>query len=49
MPPDLINVLLIEDDEDDYMILRDLISKIENAEYRIEWMSTPEEALHDRK
>ena len=32
-----LKLLLIEDDEDDYIITRDLISDIPNREYLLEW------------
>ena len=35
-----IRVLLVEDDEDDFVIFRDLLSEIEAGEYELEWVST---------
>lgn len=37
---DVIKVLLIDDDEDDYMITRDLLLDAEALEYELEWVST---------
>ncbi len=35
-----IKVLLIEDDEDDYVLVRKLLSKSERARYDMEWVPT---------
>ena len=35
-----IRVLLVEDDEDDFVMFRDLLSEIEVGEYELEWVST---------
>lgn len=40
-----VNVLLIEDDEDDYVITRDLLSDIEQTEYRLDWVDSAHDAL----
>ena len=40
-----IRIPLIEDDEDDYVIIRDIISGIHAWRCRLDWMSTPENAL----
>lgn len=40
-----IRILLIEDDEDDYIIARDLLRSIESTRYEIDWKSTFEEGL----
>ncbi len=40
---ELLRVLLVEDDEDDYVIIRELLSEIEGLE--LEWVSSYEEAL----
>ncbi len=39
-----IRVLLIDDDEEDYLIIRSLISKIEGSPFKINWVSTVDEA-----
>lgn len=38
-------VLLIDDDEDDYVLTRDLLSEIKNVRYTLEWVSTYEKAV----
>ncbi|MBN1834153.1 MAG: response regulator [Deltaproteobacteria bacterium] len=38
-------ILLIEDDEDDYVIIRDIISGIHTWRCQLDWVSTPENAL----
>ena len=40
-----IRVLLIDDDEDDYIIARDQFSEIENQEYKVDWISSYDEAI----
>ncbi len=40
-----INVLLIEDDEDDYLITDELLSDIKRVSYHLEWVTTYDEAL----
>ncbi len=40
-----IRVLLVDDDEDDYLITSGLLSGIEKASYNLDWVSTYEEAL----
>jgi diguanylate cyclase (GGDEF)-like protein len=39
------NILLVEDDEDDFILTRDLLSEVEGISYNIEWASTYESAL----
>src|SRR5579872_377707 len=43
--PDAIRVLLIEDDEDDYVITRDLLEGQERAKFEVDWSSDFAEAL----
>lgn len=38
---DSIRLLLIEDDEDDYLITRDLLSDVRNQRYKLDWVSNP--------
>lgn len=45
MPGDLIKVLLVDDDEDDYIITRDLISQAAERRCQLEWVSSYEAAL----
>lgn len=44
MKTDTIKVLLIEDDEDDYILTREMFSEIEGG-YELQWVSTYEEGL----
>ena len=41
----IIKVLLIEDDEDDCLITRELLAEISSSQYEVEWICTYEEAL----
>jgi signal transduction histidine kinase len=45
MDNQVIKVLLIEDDEDDYVLIRDLLSEVKGAKYNLEWAPTYEKAL----
>ncbi len=40
-----LRVLLVEDDEDDYVITRDLLSEIEGSDFDLEWAATYEAAV----
>ena len=40
-----IRVLLVEDDEDDYTLVRDVLSEVSHVDYDIHWVSDYEEAL----
>lgn len=40
-----ITVLLVDDDEDDYIITRDLISRIRHGEYQLSWLGDYDAAL----
>ncbi len=42
---DIIRVLLIEDDEDDFIITRDLLAEIPGKKFSVEWVKTYEEGL----
>lgn len=42
---DKINVLLVEDDEDDYVLTRTLVSSRENANIRLDWVDSYADAL----
>ena len=42
---EIIRVLLIEDDEDDFIITRDLLSEIPGKKFTVEWVKTYEEGL----
>lgn len=41
----VIRVLLIEDDEDDYVITRELLAEIVGMKFKLDWISTPEAGL----
>ncbi len=43
-PP--VQVLLVDDDEDDYLLARETIEEIETAEYSVRWMQTYQDAVH---
>lgn len=45
MVEQIIRVLLVDDDEDDYIITRDLLSEVEGSNFEIEWASTYIDAL----
>ncbi len=40
-----IRVLLVDDDQDDYVILRDLFLEIEAEKFRLEWVATYDDAI----
>jgi signal transduction histidine kinase len=40
-----IRVLLIDDDEDDYLLTRDLLSDIPDSRFQLDWISDSDEAL----
>lgn len=40
-----LRILLIDDDEDEYVITRDLLSEIEGSDFNLEWVSTYERAI----
>jgi signal transduction histidine kinase len=39
-----IRVLLVDDDEDDYLIIRNFIAKISDSPFKLDWVATSEEA-----
>lgn len=41
----LTNILLVDDDEEDYILTRDIIADIPHREYKLDWISTFEEAI----
>ena len=49
MDEQAIKVLLVDDDEDDYVIIRDLLSEIEWTNFDVQWASTYDEALKASK
>jgi PAS domain S-box-containing protein len=40
-----LNILLVEDDEDDYVLVKDLLGEIEGGRFRLEWASSYEAAI----
>jgi signal transduction histidine kinase len=42
-----LTVLLIEDDEDDYVLIRDLLSEISTARYDLTWVNSVDSALKE--
>ena len=40
-----IKMLLVDDDEDDYILTKDLLTQVEDARYDIEWRASYKEAL----
>jgi PAS domain S-box-containing protein len=47
MDKDRIRILLIEDDEDDYALVRELLSEIKLADFPLEWVKTYQEGLKE--
>lgn len=45
MNPRLIKVLLVDDDEDDFILTRELFSEVKNQSYELEWASSYDKAL----
>jgi signal transduction histidine kinase len=45
MNDQVIKVLLVEDDEDDYVFIRELLSEVKDAKYILEWVPTYDKAL----
>lgn len=45
MKSETIKVLLIEDDEDDYILTRELLSEVKGGKYVLDWASSYEEGL----
>ena len=40
-----IKVLLVDDDEDDYVLTRDLLEDVRENDFDLTWIAEPEEAL----
>lgn len=45
MKPQTIKVLVIDDDEDDYILTRDLFAMMEGGHYVVDWASSYDEGL----
>ena len=43
--PETIKVLLVEDDEDDFLLTRDLLAEIRPGKYNLDWIRSYDEAL----
>ncbi|MFZ7111029.1 MAG: ATP-binding protein [Desulfatiglandales bacterium] len=43
----VIRVLLIEDDEDDYILVRDMLRDISGGKYQLQWVTCFEDTLHN--
>ena len=41
---DSLKALLVDDDEDDFLIIDNLLNKIPQTPFKLEWVSTPEAA-----
>jgi DNA-binding response OmpR family regulator len=46
MDDDKLEILIIEDDEDDYIILREMLNDIRGKDVEIEWLNSYQEASH---
>jgi diguanylate cyclase (GGDEF)-like protein/PAS domain S-box-containing protein len=44
-PPQLVTVLLVEDDEDDYLITRDMLARQDRVRFTLDWCSSYSTAL----
>jgi diguanylate cyclase (GGDEF)-like protein len=45
MNKDKIKILLVDDDEDDYIVTKELLAEVEEREYELEWASSYKDAL----
>ena len=45
MKEDVIKLLLVDDDEDDYILTKKLLNQVEDARYDIEWIPSYREAI----
>ncbi len=45
MKSEAIKVLLIDDDEDDYILTRELLSEVKVGMYKLDWASSYEEVI----
>ncbi|MEP1551539.1 MAG: response regulator [Paraglaciecola sp.] len=49
MPKKSARILLVEDDEDDYVIARDCLEELDEYTFQIDWVATPQEAFEKLK
>ena len=47
MSKDYVKILLIEDDEDDYVMVRELLSGLSRADFSLEWVKNYGEGLKE--
>lgn len=45
MVTEILNVLLVDDDEDDFVLTRDVLAEVASQEYELDWVSTYEDAI----
>ena len=45
MPDKIARVLLVEDDEDDYILTSDYLRQLDSYLFEIDWVTTPKKAL----
>jgi signal transduction histidine kinase len=41
----VIRILLVEDDEDDYVLIRDVLAEIKGQQFELDWVSTTQKAM----
>ena len=44
-----VRVLLVEDDEDDFVLTRDLLADSRRTTFSLDWVSTYEDAVHEMR
>jgi len=47
MSSNFVKVLLIEDDEDDYLLVRDLFEEVSPSDFRLEWVNSYKDAVEE--